>query len=75
MYWIDSEGRDLSALVLRDFVNWQDYELIYEGQKADVSAFSQHPTEYYPLTVIEEYRRPERTILHESVRADYAYLE
>ncbi len=62
-------------MVIRDFDNPDEMEVIYEPKKSDIAGLLVHPLEYVPLVVMENYRRPERIFLDATIEKDYKFLQ
>jgi dipeptidyl aminopeptidase/acylaminoacyl peptidase len=74
LYWIDSTEDDKAALI-RMNVETQAVEKIFVPRKGDLSSAFTHPREKSILAVIENYLKPELTVLDESIRQDVDYLK
>lgn len=73
LYWLDSEGRDKNALFAVDFESGAK-SLIYEAKDADIASILGHPITNEPLAVVENYMKPKRILLDNSIKEDFEIL-
>jgi dipeptidyl aminopeptidase/acylaminoacyl peptidase len=74
LYWIESMGRDRSALVAYNTENWES-SVLFESELADVGPILCNPKTYAPQYVKVEYLRPEIHVLDQSISGDINYLK
>ncbi len=73
LYMIDSRGRNTAALVA-DNLETGEKKVIYENPRADLSDILIHPVKKVIEAAASDYEKTEWTILDESVKADFDYL-
>lgn len=74
LYLIDSRERNTAALVVFDLGSNQ-WRVLAEESKADISDVLLHPTHQIPQAVAFTYDRKTWRVLDETLKDDFAYLE
>ena len=74
LYWVDSRGRNVSAMTAMDLRTGRE-TILAEDPRADVSGVLAHPTESTVQAVSFNYARPEWKVLDPSLQADFDYLK
>ncbi len=73
-YWVESRGRNTSALTVLDLETGEQ-KLLAEDPQADISGVMQHPTEKTIEAAYFDYDRRRFQILDESIKEDIEKLE
>ena len=73
LYMIDSRGRNTAALVANNLETGEK-TVIYENPRADLSDILIHPVKKVIEAAASDYEKTEWTILDQSVKADFDYL-